>query len=296
MEDHISKELKKKRNLADTSVKFYMDTLKNLNDKREIINLNFLKDPKAILDKISNYKLTTQRSIMIALVSILKSINSPLNAPYYKLLMEMNKQISDDASKNEKSITQDKNWMTWSEVIEKFNKMCDDIVIHKNISKQEYDDLLNVVILSLFVLVPPRRNKDYLNMKISVNGKGTDDKKFNWFNMKTKKFIFNNYKTDKTYGQQVVDVPKELYDILKIYVKHKKFGDGFLLVNFNDKSLKGSNSITYKLNDIFGKKVSSSMLRHIYLSDKFGEQLKQQKKLADQMGHSISQQKEYIKI
>jgi hypothetical protein len=48
------------------------------------------------------------------------------------------------------------------------------------------------------------------------------------------------------------------------------------------------------LNKVFGKKVGSSMLRHIYLSGKYGNELEEMKKDAEAMGHSVSQQKEYI--
>jgi hypothetical protein len=37
------------------------------------------------------------------------------------------------------------------------------------------------------------------------------------------------------------------------------------------------------------------MLRHIYLSDKYGDLLKEQKEDAIKMGHSVSMQRDYIK-
>jgi len=38
------------------------------------------------------------------------------------------------------------------------------------------------------------------------------------------------------------------------------------------------------------------MLRHIFLSNKYGDIIEEQKKDADAMGHSVEQQKDYIKI
>ena len=33
-------------------------------------------------------------------------------------------------------------------------------------------------------------------------------------------FVYNKFKTYKTFGQQVIDINKELSDILKQYIKH----------------------------------------------------------------------------
>ena len=49
------------------------------------------------------------------------------------------------------------------------------------------------------------------------------------------------------------------------------------------------------LNKVFGRKVSSSMLRHSYLSSKYAKINEEQKEDADAMGHSTGMQKDYIK-
>jgi len=56
------------------------------------------------------------------------------------------------------------------------------------------------------------------------------------------------------------------------------------------------NGITRVLNRIFGKKVGSSLLRHIYLTGKYGKILEEQKKDAEAMANSVDMQnKTYIK-
>jgi len=67
------------------------------------------------------------------------------------------------------------------------------------------------------------------------------------------------------------------------------------LVNYDGSPLPSPNGITRILNKIFGKRISSSMLRHIYLSSLYGDTLEKMKETADKMGHSIETQKEYIK-
>jgi hypothetical protein len=68
-----------------------------------------------------------------------------------------------------------------------------------------------------------------------------------------------------------------------------------LLVDYNDKPLTNINSITYIINKIFKKKIGSSMLRHIYLSGKYGDELKERQKDANMMSHSVEMATDYIK-
>lgn len=293
MEQEIINKLKDK-GLKDKSIKLYFTILKNLNDKREIKNFKFLEKPKKILDKIKDYKITTQRNILIAIVSILKNLGNDLYKSYYDYMIEFNNKIEDNNKNGEKSEVQAKNWIKWDEVENKFNELNKNIKLSKNISETQYDNILDAVILGLYVLIPPRRNKDYLNMKVSKDGKNLDDK-YNWFDMKKKQFIFNDYKTSGTYGKQIIDINDDLINLLKKFLKYKKDGDGYLLVKFSGERLKSDNSITRRLNKIFGKNISSSMLRHIYLSDKYSKVNEEMKQDAEIMGHNLKMQKEYIK-
>ena len=136
--------------------------------------------------------------------------------------------------------------------------------------------------------MPPRRSLDYSEMKI----RNFDTKTDNYY--KANKFYFNKYKTFKTYGMQILDIPKEFNKVLKKWVK----------INTNDYMIYSSNGnkftppqITRTLNKIFGKKISTSMLRHIYLTDVYKDipKINKMENLADQMGHSVFTAMEYIK-
>jgi len=295
MEDKILETLQKK-NLSENSIKLYMSILKNLNDKKEIKDLKFLSKSKKIFDKIKDYKATTQRNILISIVSVLKALENPLYKDYYDDMMKLNKIIDDDTKKNQKTEQQEKNWMKWDEIVNKFNDMNSKLKkSYSNISESQYDDLLDTIILSLYVCLPPRRNKDYLLMKVSKDGKNMTDAKYNYLDMKKKQFIFNNFKTKKAFGQQIIDIPDVCYNLLKKYLKYKKGESDFLLVKFNGEHLKSDNAITRRLNNVFDKNVSSSMLRHIYLSDKYNGVKEEMKKDSNLMAHSTSQQADYIK-
>jgi hypothetical protein len=136
--------------------------------------------------------------------------------------------------------------------------------------------------------LPPRRSQDYTEMKI----KNYDPKVDNYY--KGGKFYFKVYKTAKTYGLQTLDVPVEFNAILKKWIKKNE--NTYLLYSSNDNTLT-SPQITKMFNKIFGKKVSTSMLRHIFLTDKYEDipALTKMEDLAEKMGHSVSQSMEYIK-
>ena len=59
--------------ISDSSKKLYTRNLMKLNDDMPITNFNFLKEPKVVLSKISQYKPTTQRSYIIAICTVLKN-------------------------------------------------------------------------------------------------------------------------------------------------------------------------------------------------------------------------------
>jgi integrase len=105
--------------------------------------------------------------------------------------------------------------------------------------------------------------------------------------------VFNRFKTAKTYGEQKVNIPTALKSILNKWIKINPTDYLFFDSNMNPLS---SVKITQRLNKIFGKKVGSSMLRHIFLTDKYGDLKEEQQTLASAMGHSVhEQQNVYVK-
>lgn len=297
-ENNIKEKLNEK-GLSNSSINLYVKILKKLNDEKEIKNLKFLSKPEDILKKISNYKATTQRNMIISIVSTLKILESPLYNQYYNIMIEMTKKLN-EMPKDEKTEKQKENWIEWKDVEDKFNQLKNNLKISKKITEEQYNNLLDVVVLSLYVLLPPRRNADYLLMEITNNN--TEDNNKNYLDLKKEQFIFNVFKTSKKDGKLIINIPKELLEILKKYIKYhpdkmllKKENIPFL-VDFNNKPFKSINSITRLLNKIFNKKIGASMLRHIYLSSKYGKILQEQEKDQKLMSHSSLTQKDYIKL
>jgi hypothetical protein len=315
--DNLTKEMKDKKKLSDSSIQAYLRNLRKLNKDEVITNFNFLKDVDRIIERLSPYKENTKRNYLISIVSALSLYNKPLikklHDKYYDLMMQKNEQINKDVNPNDLTETQEKNWMSWTDVKKKYDEIELDVnsfYKQKAISENQYNSLLGYVILSLYIHQAPRRNKDYQIMKLVSTYKPEMSKEYNYLDLFKKEFIFNSYKTSNKYGTQVIRISDDLWNALVKYFKHHRCvgsrSDGRKVLNENDdgdwflvykncKPLDKVNSITRILNKIFDKAIGSSMLRHIFLTDKYGDSLEKAEKDAKEMAHSSGMQKDYIK-
>jgi hypothetical protein len=113
--------------------------------------------------------------------------------------------------------------------------------------------------------------------------------------LKKSKFVYNTYKTAKKYGREEVAIAPSFKKILTKYLK-KLPNQDYLLMKPNGTKFSAQN-ITRELNSIFGKKISTSMLRHIYLSNLYKDvpKLNQMIRTAEEMGHSVGEAMKYVK-
>jgi len=289
-------ELFKCKDLTKSSIDSYKAKLKKLNENKPVKNLNFLNNIDNIKEIIKDYKPNTQRNYIIAATSILKcSLNQNktkkteiLYNEYSKILDEYNTNLKDQTAMTE---TENANWINKDELENVYNDL-------KNGYKDNKQTYQNYLLLSLYYLQAPRRNRDYQLLKIASKYSDNLSNEFNYFDIKRKKFIFNNYKTAKKYNRQEVEINEELFNIIMSYIKSFKLKDGDFLLNDlkTNEPYKNTNSITLLLNRIFKKKIGASMLRKMYLTNKYGEQEKALKADSTAMGTSTGViQTNYIK-
>jgi hypothetical protein len=220
-------------------------------------------------------------------------------------LVEDNKKVE-----NKKTEKQEKNWKEFEEIMDiqkNLSASVDKFKNNQDITKKEYNKLLELLVLSLFTLQEPRRNQDYLYMYFVRKDNPKMDKNKNYIFKDGNKYgvIFNKYKTSKKYGSQSFTIENdELNNIIESYLKHHPDNTGKksknweikFLVKASGEPLEQINSITRVLNRVIGADISSSMLRHIFLSYKYGDNLKDRIDTAEKMGHSKEQQTKYIKF
>jgi hypothetical protein len=285
----ITESLKQNRpNLSASSLKTYSSVLRNLqkNMKGEGIEW-FSNNDKDILEYLKDKTPQTKKTTLSALFVLTKQQS------FKDVMMTVMKSVNDTNKEQKKNVKQEENWMSVTEIKEKYEPLL--VKIKKMLSNKS---ILNESTMMEFLLVsflggvvkdlPPRRSQDYTELKI----RNYDTKKDNYY--KAGKFYFNVYKTAKTYGLQVIDVPKELDIILKKWIKINT--NDYMLYSTNGNKLT-SPQVTRILNKVFDKNVSTSMLRHIYLTNEYKDipALSKMQNIASEMAHSVSTAMEYIK-
>ena len=284
----LQEKLKETRpNLSTSSVKTYISILSNiykkLNGEGNIEWFN--KESNQILKCLEEKNDQTKKTNLSALFILTGK------QEYQSVMNSVMKTVNDNYKNQKMNEKQKENWISIDEIKEKYNVLSADANLMLNKKKILNENVMMEFLLMSFlsgVIMPPRRSLDYSEMKI----RNFDTKTDNYY--KGNKFYFNKYKTVKTYGIQSLEIPKELNNVLKKWIK----------LNENDYMIYSSNGnkftppqITRTLNKIFGKKISTSMLRHIYLTDVYKDipKINKMENLADQMGHSVSTAMEYIK-
>jgi hypothetical protein len=289
-------EVFKCKDLSKSSLDSYKAKLKKLNNNNIVKNLNFLNNVENVKDIIKDYKPNTQRNYIIAIASVLKcSLNNNktkktenLYKQYSTILDEYNTNLKDQTAMTD---TENKNWIKQDELESIYNNL-------KSKYKNDKQTFQNYLLLSLYYLQAPRRNKDYQLLKITSKYNDDLSNEFNYLDIKKRKFIFNNYKTAKKYNKQETDINDELFSIIQGYIKTFKLKDGDYLLNDlkTNEPYKNTNSITLLLNRIFKKNIGASMLRKMYLTSKYGDNAEQLKTDATNMGTSTGViQTNYIK-
>lgn len=289
--------LKNKPHVANSTRKTYSSILRNLFTRMYGLGVDFkpdcFSDSKAILEELKDAEPKKRKTILSAIIAFngekykSKEISEAMLNDIHEAKNSETKQV-----KNEK---QEDNWISFEEIENIFEKKYNSVkplLKRTDIDNTEYFRITELIILALTtgIFFPPRRSLDWVSLKI----KNYDDEKDNYIDMKKKMIVLNNYKTSKYYKMQTIPIPTKLWVILKPYILINNFSDYLLTTRTGDKL--STPRLTQILNKLFKKNVSTSMLRHIYLTHKLGHipKLDELNELAKEMGHSLLQQQEYI--
>ena len=89
------------------------------------------------------------------------------------------------------------------------------------------------------------------------------------------KFIMNDYKTSKKYKEKVINVPKDLEKILRMYMKKNGSSENLFPISRN------------AMSQALIKSISTTMIRKIVASELLGDVVKAEKELSNKMGTDI---------
>ncbi len=281
-----------KENISASSLKTYNSLLRSLyynnHPKDTDIDLEWYDKQDEVIDSLKVKPYSSRKTTYAALVAITKN-----NDKYKKALLEDGRAYQEFINTQKKTDKQEANWKSFEEiknVVDTHYNKIKPLLKRKSLDDNEYKQFQDFIILCLTsgVYFPPRRSSDWIFMKIKNIDKANDNY------IDKKKFIFNKYKTAKFYGQQQVEIPKDLKPIINKFIKFNP--NEYLLTDGKGEQL-STIRLTQKLNTIFGNKISTSMLRHVFISSKLQDvpALNDLKEIATDMGHSVMEQLQYIK-
>jgi hypothetical protein len=256
------------------------------------------------MDKITDLHYLSQRNMLNAIIVLLMALNhdekfDELLEKYGKLRDDMNDKYSDEQKSGIISDKQSKNFATTEEVFEMINKMAEDLKPIKkktkdNITKKEMQLLQAYTLFNIYARMPFRNDVAGMSAinQAAYNKLSDEKKKENNYLVVPSKgqiyFVLNKYKTSKKYEE--LDLPIEdpnLRKILRYYLKMN--GMGILFKTSTGKPLTRIelSKVLLKFSKAYmGKSISTTLLRKIYLSSKYGNMKEELEKDNKVMGHS----------
>jgi hypothetical protein len=214
---------------------------------------------------------------------------------YNKIRDELNKKYIDDNASGVISDKQKGNFVELSEIKKMINDIGDDLQLTKikkksSISKKEENLLMVYVILNILIRIPLRN--DLSNMillkKTQYNKLSDKDKEENNYLVMEKgllKFILNDYKTSKKYLEKILNIPKDLEKILRMYIKRMDFKVNDIIFPITRNGL--SQLLIKTSQKYLSKSISTTMLRKIVATDLLGDVKKAEAELSKKMGTDI---------
>ena len=310
--DNLMETLKKSRpNAKESTIKMYSSNLLKLQKLMDTDNFKFLEKPDNVKDKVSELHFTTQRNyynaVIVYLMAVRDKKEDPLIEEYVEIRDTLNKKYEDEQATGVISDKQKNNFVDISEVNKMINDMATEIKNRKIKKKEDLTPkdkslLQSYILFNIYTRLPMRNDlagMEAIN-KRSYNKLSEEDKKEKNYLVVNKNKLFmvlNNYKTSAKYKELDIDIPKDLEKLLRLYIRVN--GMGVLFKSSTGKPLSRnalSQLLLKETKKRMGKSISTTMLRKIYLSSKYGKVKEEMEKDAKVMGHSTEvAQSVYIK-
>ena len=284
-------------NIKESTIKMYVGNLMKLMKMFNEENLNFLKDIDEVKEKLNEKHFTTQRNYYNSIIIYLMTKkDKQIVEEYNEIRDELNKKYIDDNASGVISDKQKNNFVDLSEIKKMIKDISNDLNIPKlkkksSITKKEENLLMVYVILNILIRIPLRN--DLSNMilikKTQYNKLSDKEKQKNNYLVMEKgllKFILNDYKTSKKYKEKILNIPKDLEKILRMYIKRMNFKVNDIIFPLSRNGL--SQLLIKTSKKYLNKSISTTMLRKIVATDLLGDVKKAEKELSKKMGTDIS--------
>jgi len=303
LKDLIESQKDKRR--SEKTVNMYIANIKKLykllgNDD-EMEDLDWLTDVEKVTDILSDKHFTTLRNYLNSIIVSLQVTEYPdeLIKEYQSIRDEFNDKYIKENSTGVISAKQEQNFASMDEINNVIKEMKEEIdskkLFRKDITPKE-KALVQMYIMINILTQYPFRN-DLAGMKFikkkDFNNLTMGDKKKNNYLLQDKNdfyFILNEYKTQAKYGEKKIKVEKNnLPSLLRKYIP--LLDNEYLFTSSTGKPF-SRNAITQILSKTFekylGKKISTTLLRKIYMSSKYQGTKEEMEKDAEILGHDVS--------
>jgi hypothetical protein len=189
---------------------------------------------------------------------------------------------------------------TTQEELDKINMIkFDDESIMKNIEK--LNNLRDKALYAIYMYIPRRLEVNSVRIRYSERNTNTGNHLILSRKELPERFIFNEYKTAKTYSKSVVEVPEQIRPILHEYINAGDFKEGsylFHLVSSYDMPLSNFSAEVKKvLTKVYGKEIKNQTLRTAFATyfDKVAETVTEKKAVASALSHDYVTNDQYVK-
>ena len=284
-------------NIKESTIKMYVGNLMKLMKMMDQDDLKFLKDIDKVKDKLSEKHFTTQRNYYNSIIIYLMTKkDDKIVEEYNDIRDELNKKYVDDNASGVISDKQKGNFVELSEIKKMISDIENDLQLKKvkkkdTINKKEETLLMVYVILNILIRIPLRN--DLSNMillkKTQYNKLSDKEKEDNNYLVMEKgglKFVLNDYKTSKKYKEKILNIPKDLEKILRMYLKRMDFKVNDIIFPISRNGL--SQLLIKTSKKYLDKSISTTMLRKIVATDLLGDVKKAESELSKKMGTDIS--------
>lgn len=278
--------------LSAGSIRTYCSLISNLAKQMNLTldkPADVIEHYKDILEALKDQPSRTRKTRLAALVVFVdKHANSEHAIEAFRKKMMEDIQVADKEN-DEQQMTerQKEGLMSMKDIKNKYNELKKEVtplLKLETLDKKQFQRVQLYVLLSCLLLIPPRRSLDWTEFKLrNVN----DDANYMKIQNRKAVFVFNVYKTVRKYGQQQVAVPPTLRTLLTTWKKLNPHD--YLLMNVSQTNKISSTTITQLLHDFFERPLSTSMLRHIFLTEEYKDvpAIKDMKQRAHDMGHDL---------
>ena len=293
----------KKRKVKDLTVKSYMTILKKCNGGEEPKTVDFLNQYEKVMARVEKNALSTQRTYLICIVSLLQSTNKMDEEKdlYYNKLQELEYIHKQNCDSYEKTPKEEERMCSLEEL-----KLCADYwfdvldeVIYNNYSYSKVENIYKMTLISLlYTEIPPIR-LEWASFKfIHSEDDMLEDGNYILERDGQLEFILMKYKTDKHYRTKVFHPTPVLDTIIRDWMSFNN--SNYLFPDRTDPEKPMTQNAFGKLIpkafESTDKKITLNILRHIWVSENVdADILEKNAKLADAMCHSSRLQKEYIR-